>query len=102
MADLREAVYCTVSVDAALPVKSPLTTYTAPFERPLPSRLALLLMESCLRFPADVVLGAMVLAHSLRDHGAKAKIVVLVTLDSLQPSTVDELKVPIYSQQGNP
>ncbi|KAL1961333.1 hypothetical protein VTO42DRAFT_61 [Malbranchea cinnamomea] len=41
--------------------------------------------------------GAMVLAHSLRDHGTKAKLVALVTLDSLEPSTVDELKT-IYDE----
>ncbi|KLJ10342.1 hypothetical protein EMPG_14251 [Blastomyces silverae] len=40
--------------------------------------------------------GAMVLAHSLRDTGSKAKLVVLVTLDSLKPSTIDELKT-IYN-----
>lgn len=37
--------------------------------------------------------GAMVLAHSLRDHGTKAKLVVIVTLDSLKSSSIDELKV---------
>ncbi|EER45086.1 glycosyl transferase family 8 protein [Histoplasma capsulatum H143] len=36
--------------------------------------------------------GAMVLAHSLRDSGSKAKLVVLVSLDSLKPSTLGELK----------
>ncbi|KAK2758096.1 glycogenin glucosyltransferase [Emmonsiellopsis sp. PD_33] len=36
--------------------------------------------------------GAMVLAHSLRDHGTKAKLAVLVTLDSLKTSTIDELR----------
>jgi hypothetical protein len=35
----------------------------------------------------------MVLAHSLRDKGAKAKIVVLATLDSLAADTITELKV---------
>ena len=35
----------------------------------------------------------MVLAHSLRDNGTTKQLVVLVTLDSLQASTVDELKV---------
>ncbi|EER26267.1 Glycosyl transferase family 8 protein [Coccidioides posadasii C735 delta SOWgp] len=34
----------------------------------------------------------MVLAHSLRDNGTRAKIVVLVTPDSLQASTIEELK----------
>ncbi|OAX80808.1 hypothetical protein ACJ72_04851 [Emergomyces africanus] len=40
--------------------------------------------------------GAMVLAHSLRDNGSKVKLVVLVTLDSLKRSTIDELKT-IYN-----
>jgi hypothetical protein len=39
--------------------------------------------------------GAMVLAHSLRDKGAKAKIVVLATLDALSSDTITELKVNI-------
>jgi hypothetical protein len=39
------------------------------------------------------MLGAMVLAHSLRDNGTKAKLVALVTLESLSDSTVHELKV---------
>ncbi|PGH08362.1 hypothetical protein GX51_01188 [Blastomyces parvus] len=38
----------------------------------------------------------MVLAHSLRDTGSRAKLVVLVTLDSLKSSTIDELKT-IYN-----
>lgn len=37
--------------------------------------------------------GAMVLGHSLRDKGAKAKIVVLATLDTLSSDTITELKV---------
>jgi hypothetical protein len=40
-------------------------------------------------------IGAMVLAHSLRDKGAKAKIVVLATLDTLSTDTITELKVNI-------
>ncbi|PGH04844.1 hypothetical protein AJ80_08453 [Polytolypa hystricis UAMH7299] len=39
----------------------------------------------------------MVLAHSLRDNGARAKLVVLVTLDGLKVSTIDELKT-IYDE----
>ena len=35
----------------------------------------------------------MVLAHSLRDNGTKKELAVLVTLASLQGSTIDELKV---------
>ncbi|OJD26569.1 hypothetical protein ACJ73_02042 [Blastomyces percursus] len=38
----------------------------------------------------------MVLAHSLRDTGSKAKLVVLVTVDSLKSSTIDELET-IYN-----
>ncbi|OXV10971.1 hypothetical protein Egran_01263 [Elaphomyces granulatus] len=41
--------------------------------------------------------GAMVLAHSLRDNGTKAKLVALVTLESLSDSTVHELK-SIYDE----
>jgi hypothetical protein len=37
--------------------------------------------------------GAMVLAHSLRDHGTKKRLAVLVTLDTLQAATIEELKV---------
>jgi len=35
----------------------------------------------------------MVLAHSLRDNGTKKRLAVLVTLDSLHASTLEELKV---------
>lgn len=35
----------------------------------------------------------MVLAHSLRDNGSKAKLVVLYTPESLQTDTVNELRV---------
>lgn len=38
-------------------------------------------------------LGAMVLAHSLRDNGTKAKLVALFTPDRLQAATIDELRV---------
>ncbi|KAK2837020.1 hypothetical protein FQN49_006487 [Arthroderma sp. PD_2] len=34
----------------------------------------------------------MVLAHSLRDNGTKGRLAVLITPDSLQPGTIDELK----------
>lgn len=37
--------------------------------------------------------GAMVLAHSLRDNGTKKRLAVLVTLDSLASTTIEELKV---------
>ena len=35
----------------------------------------------------------MVLAHSLRDHGAKAKLVALVTTETLSAAVITELKV---------
>ena len=35
----------------------------------------------------------MVLAHSLRDNRTKKQLAVLVTLDSLSASTLEELKV---------
>ncbi|KAJ5551428.1 hypothetical protein N7461_006126 [Penicillium sp. DV-2018c] len=41
--------------------------------------------------------GAMVLAHSLRDNGTKAKLVALFTPDRLQASTVDELRT-VYDE----
>ena len=40
--------------------------------------------------------GAMVLAHSLRDSGTKKRLVVLVTLDSLDDTTIEELKVGLH------
>ncbi|KAL9119574.1 MAG: hypothetical protein Q9187_003871 [Circinaria calcarea] len=41
--------------------------------------------------------GALVLARSLRDNGTRKQLAVLVTLDSLQPSTIDELR-KVYDQ----
>lgn len=40
----------------------------------------------------------MVLAHSLRDSGTKKQLAILVTLDSLQASTIEELKVRANSR----
>lgn len=37
--------------------------------------------------------GAMVLAHSLRDNGTQKKLAILVILDSLSASTLEELRV---------
>lgn len=37
----------------------------------------------------------MVLGHSLKDKGAKAKLVVLATLDTLSADTITELKVSL-------
>ncbi|KAL8801516.1 MAG: hypothetical protein Q9182_004419 [Xanthomendoza sp. 2 TL-2023] len=40
----------------------------------------------------DYLPGAMVLAHSLRDNGTKKQLAALVTMDTCQLSTIDELK----------
>lgn len=44
----------------------------------------------------------LVLGHSLKDGGANAKLVALVTLENLSQQTVEELKVcapdPIFSK----
>ncbi|MCJ1384637.1 glycogenin glucosyltransferase [Xylographa soralifera] len=40
----------------------------------------------------DYLPGAMVLAHSLRDNGTKKQLAALVTLDTLQATTIGELK----------
>lgn len=37
--------------------------------------------------------GAMVLAHSLRDNGTKKQLAVLVTMETLEVTTIEELKV---------
>ena len=37
----------------------------------------------------------MVLAHSLRDSGTRKQLVILVTLDSVAGSTVEELKARV-------
>ena len=36
--------------------------------------------------------GAMVLAHSLRDSGTRKQLAILVTMDSIAGSTIEELK----------
>ncbi|CAF9922145.1 MAG: glycogenin glucosyltransferase [Alectoria fallacina] len=47
----------------------------------------------CTLLTSDAYLpGAMVLAHSLRDNGTKKQLAILVTLDSLSASTLEELK----------
>ncbi|CAF9909017.1 MAG: glycogenin glucosyltransferase [Heterodermia speciosa] len=40
----------------------------------------------------DYLPGAMVLGHSLRDNGTRKQLAVLITLDTVQASAVDELK----------
>jgi len=44
----------------------------------------------------------MVLAHSLKDKGAKARLVVLVTIESLSASTITDLKVCLICKQRIP
>lgn len=45
------------------------------------------------------MLGAMVLAHSLRDSGTKRQLAVLVTFDTLDFSTLDELQVALATSK---
>lgn len=42
---------------------------------------------------AHVSLGAMVLAHSLRDNGTKKRLAILVTMEDIEVATIEELKV---------
>jgi hypothetical protein len=42
----------------------------------------------------------MVLAHSLKDNGTEKRLAVLVTLDTLAASTVEELKVCLVLSLG--
>ena len=39
----------------------------------------------------------MVLAHSLRDNGTRKQLAILVTLDSLSASTLEELRVGLHA-----
>lgn len=41
----------------------------------------------------DTMPGAMVLAHSLRDNGTIKSLAVLVTMETLEATTIEELKV---------
>lgn len=91
---IGEDVYCTVSRQSAIPgVEAVLTAKVARNERCISSRyntprvMYLCLLES------KHQTGAAVLAHSLRDCGTKKKLAVLVTPDTLRPSTLDELRV---------
>lgn len=45
--------------------------------------------------PLVLHVGAVVLAHSLRDNGSQAKLVALYTPDTLQAATISELQVRI-------
>ncbi|KAJ5084593.1 hypothetical protein NUU61_009172 [Penicillium alfredii] len=45
----------------------------------------------------DYLPGAVVLAHSLRDNGTKAKLVALITPDTLQSATIGELRT-VYDE----
>lgn len=42
-------------------------------------------------------IGAMVLAHSIRDHGSSTKLVCLVTPESISNSTIDDIKVRAHT-----
>jgi hypothetical protein len=47
-------------------------------------------------------IGALVLAHSLRDAGTKKKLAVLVTLDSVSAEVVTQLKASFQTSQISP
>lgn len=49
--------------------------------------------EQGLNANEDSHVGAMVLAHSLRDNGTQKQLAALVTLDSISASTIETLKV---------
>ena len=55
--------------------------------------------NSSIRPRDNNVTGAMVLGHSLKDKGAKAKLVVLVTMESLSTEAITELKVSGIAQR---
>lgn len=69
-----------------------LTSYEASAERPLPSRYT-----QCLSRPGtkntDIIIGALVLGHSLKDELATHKLAVLVTSDSVSEEALAELRV---------
>lgn len=44
---------------------------------------------------SESCLGALVLAHSLRDNGTNAKLAILYTPDTLQPKTINKLEVSL-------
>lgn len=48
------------------------------------------------------VTGAIVLAHSLRNHGAKRQLGVLVTLDTVSAASIEQLKVSSNVLKGYP
>lgn len=41
----------------------------------------------------------MVLAHSLRDNGTKKQLAILVTMDSVAGSTIEELKARAHDDE---
>lgn len=46
-----------------------------------------------LEFKTNILLGAMVLGHSLKDRGAKAPLVAFIVVDKLSTDTITELRV---------
>ncbi|KAJ5157276.1 uncharacterized protein N7482_008376 [Penicillium canariense] len=84
MASERNAVYCTLLLsDTYLPGKQLVS-----------SRLFWCWRVDLMVEPR---LGAMVLAHSLRDNGTRAKLIVLYTPDQLQQATINELRT-VYDE----
>ena len=104
MAETRQEVFCTVSQTLPHPFLTPSATLgrASRLEFELTFSSCSRAMHTCLVRLSNLFntlnaenngSGAMVLAHSLRDNGTKKPLAILVTLDSLSASTLEELKV---------
>lgn len=96
MAPIKEAVYATVR-PPIVPLQSPLLTATIAFvERCIPPgsvQTKTIRGDKLINRP-----GVMVLGHSLKDKGAKARLVVLATVDNLSATTITELRACLRSR----
>jgi hypothetical protein len=92
---IDEDVYCTVSCQQAMRQhqRTILTATPARDERCVSSRYNQQLPSHKRNTRLTSPPGAAVLAHSLRDCGTSKKLAVLVTPDTLRPTTIDELRV---------
>ena len=92
MAAQKQEAYCTVKLAHSLWKHQSLKTFTiASHERCLSSWYSLYLAHVV--GSTESIVGAMVLGHSLRDHGTQKQLAVLVTLDTVSASAIDHLKV---------
>jgi hypothetical protein len=100
---IDEDVYCTVSDQQAKQQqqRTILTATVARDERCVSSRYTKQHPYHKRRTRLTTPPGAAVLAHSLRDCGTSKKLAVLVTPDTLRPSTIDELRVSSTKQQSH-